>query len=193
MSESEERIEDSFEEDSPTEAEPMDPVNADEEPEKLSPYVQGPDAVDITPDQDGGVMKEIKRCGSGDDHPMTGDKVFVHYVGTLADGTKFDSSRDRGQKFEFSLGTGTILWIVTYGVYILSHMYVIAMVIRMVSGLFAPGPVRSLEIPANRTLADSLPGHFIRWNFRSLSVSLPGQFAARQVRSLELSLSGMAA
>jgi len=128
MSDSEERVEDSVEEDSSTEAEPMDPVNADEEPEKLSPYVPGPDAVDITPDQDGGVMKEIKRCGSGDDHPMTGDKVFVHYVGTLADGTKFDSSRDRGQQFEFSLGTGIVLWIVIYGVYLLSHIYVIVMV-----------------------------------------------------------------
>jgi len=53
-------------------------------------------------------MKEIKRAGSGDEHPMTGDKVFVHYVGTLTDGTKFDSSRDRGQQFDFSLGTGII-------------------------------------------------------------------------------------
>jgi len=52
------------------------------------------------------LLQEIKREGSGDEHPMTGDKVFVHYVGTLADGTKFDSSRDRGQKFDFSLGTG---------------------------------------------------------------------------------------
>ena len=129
MSDSEERVEDSVEEeeDSPTEAEPMDPVSADEESEKLSPYVQGPDAVDITPDEDGGVMKEIKRCGSGDNHPMTGDKVFVHYVGTLTDGTKFDSSRDRGQQFEFSLGTGIVLWIVTCSLYcIYYHMHGIA-------------------------------------------------------------------
>jgi FKBP-type peptidyl-prolyl cis-trans isomerase len=74
--------------------------------EKLEPYVQGPEAVDITPSQDGGVLKEVKRAGVGEEHPMTGDRVFVHYVGTLTDGTKFDSSRDRGQKFEFTLGTG---------------------------------------------------------------------------------------
>jgi len=77
--------------------------------EKLSPYEQGPDAVDISPSHDGGVMKEIKRPGVGDDGPMTGDKVFVHYVGTLTDGTKFDSSRDRGSKFEFTLGTGNVI------------------------------------------------------------------------------------
>jgi len=107
MSDSDERVEDSSEEvDSPMEPEPIDDAIADEVPEKLPPYVQGPDAVDITPDQDGGVLKEIKRHGTGDEHPMTGDKVFVHYVGTLTDGSKFDSSRDRGQKFEFSLGTG---------------------------------------------------------------------------------------
>jgi len=119
MSDSEERVDDSVDEDSPMESEPMEPISADEEPEKLPPYVQGPDAVDITPNQDGGVLKEIKRQGSGDEHPMTGDKVFVHYVGTLTDGTKFDSSRDRGQQFEFSLGTGNFFWfVVIYAFYV---------------------------------------------------------------------------
>lgn len=69
-------------------------------------YVPPPDAVDVTPNKDGGVLKEIRRPGTGDARPLTGDKVFVHYVGTLLDGTKFDSSRDRGEQFEFSLGTG---------------------------------------------------------------------------------------
>ncbi|ETS62386.1 hypothetical protein PaG_03473 [Moesziomyces aphidis] len=44
-----------------------------------------------------------------DDKSQAGDLLAMHYTGTLADGTKFDSSLDRGQPFEFTLGTGQVI------------------------------------------------------------------------------------
>ena len=58
---------------------------------------------------DGGIVKHVYREGEGDETPQSGDKVEAHYTGTLENGEKFDSSRDRGTVFKFDIGQGRVI------------------------------------------------------------------------------------
>ncbi len=55
-----------------------------------------------------GLVVETLRAGTGT-AAQVGDTVKVHYVGTLMDGRKFESSRDRGEPYAFQLGRGAVL------------------------------------------------------------------------------------
>ncbi|CDH56767.1 macrolide-binding protein fkbp12 [Lichtheimia corymbifera JMRC:FSU:9682] len=56
-----------------------------------------------------GVTVETISAGDGKNFPKKGDKVTIHYTGTLTNGNKFDSSRDRGQPFQCTIGVGQVI------------------------------------------------------------------------------------
>jgi FKBP-type peptidyl-prolyl cis-trans isomerase FkpA len=55
-----------------------------------------------------GLQYDDLRVGTGATAGF-GSDVIVHYTGWLTDGTKFDSSRDRGDPFGFSVGQGNVI------------------------------------------------------------------------------------
>ncbi|MGV6826817.1 MAG: FKBP-type peptidyl-prolyl cis-trans isomerase [bacterium] len=57
---------------------------------------------------DSGLKYEELQEGGGD-VAQPGNRVSVHYTGWLTDGSKFDSSVDRNQPFQFNLGAGQVI------------------------------------------------------------------------------------
>lgn len=61
-----------------------------------------------TMEQPNGLKIEDLIVGTGAEAAV-GSTVSVHYTGTLLNGTKFDSSVDRGQPFSFTIGKGSVI------------------------------------------------------------------------------------
>lgn len=76
------------------------------EPSKIQNYLKA-NKITTAPTASGLYYVEIKK-GTGE-QAATGKKVKVHYTGTLIDGTKFDSSLDRNEPLEFTLGEGRVI------------------------------------------------------------------------------------
>jgi peptidylprolyl isomerase len=75
-----------------------------EEKEKRMEDLTGGNAIET----DSGLKYVELKEGTGQS-PKTGDRVSVHYTGWLVDGTKFDSSVDRGKPFQFNIGMSEVI------------------------------------------------------------------------------------
>ena len=58
---------------------------------------------------DSGLMYQVENAGSGEAKPNPGDTISAHYTGMFLDGSKFDSSVDRGDPIQFPVGTGRVI------------------------------------------------------------------------------------
>jgi FKBP-type peptidyl-prolyl cis-trans isomerase FkpA len=75
----------------------------------LSPtFLQGATMSATSTTTPSGLKYEEIKQGDGD-VATAGKTVSVHYTGWLTNGKKFDSSKDRGQPFEFPLGGGRVI------------------------------------------------------------------------------------
>jgi len=63
----------------------------------------------VTASGEKGWIKEVVKPGDGKTFPKKGDVVVMHYVGKLANGKVFDSSRQRGQPFRTVIGVGRLI------------------------------------------------------------------------------------
>jgi FKBP-type peptidyl-prolyl cis-trans isomerase len=69
-------------------------------------YGRGSSGAEVTTASGLKYVDEVVGTGAS---PSTGKMVSVHYTGTLTNGTKFDSSRDRGEPYTFPIGVGQVV------------------------------------------------------------------------------------
>ena len=85
-----------------------DKAGSSEEAEAQEPKTNQAEPAESPVGELGGLQINDKTVGTGTE-AANGDRVAVHYTGRLSDGTKFDSSLDRDQPFEFVLGEGRVI------------------------------------------------------------------------------------
>lgn len=95
-------------------------------------------------------LKYIDEVVGTGDNPRPGQNVTVHYTGTLENGTKFDSSVDRGQPYPFRIGTGSVIKGWDEGVMTMKVGGKRRLIIPAKLGYGAAG--RPPDIPPNATL-----------------------------------------
>ncbi|EAN85727.1 putative FK506-binding protein (FKBP)-type peptidyl-prolyl isomerase [Trypanosoma cruzi] len=137
----------------------MDSMNWEEDSTKSMSSVESQSLRDVeypireeteVPGTNEGLFKTVLVAGTGT-RPVKGAKVKVHYIGKLeADGSKFDSSFDRGEYFEFTLGSGQVIKGWDKGV---ATMQIGETAILKCSPAYGYGAAGSPpKIPANATL-----------------------------------------
>jgi FKBP-type peptidyl-prolyl cis-trans isomerase len=84
----------------------VDPAKAASKAEAIPPAP--PTAKGETKTTASGVKYETLNEGTGPE-ARAGQNIKIHYTGTLQNGTKFDSSRDRGQPFPVTIGIGQVI------------------------------------------------------------------------------------
>jgi len=87
-----------------------------------------------------GLQYKVVKEGAGES-PTDKDVVHVHYTGTLIDGTKFDSSRDRGEPVEFPVNGVIPGWIEGLKLMKPGAMYMLYITAKLAYGEHGTGPI----------------------------------------------------
>jgi len=99
---------DKTESDTPKETEVKKEEATDAQKEMAPPTTTYGELAGDTVTTESGLKYIDAKVGEGNS-PASGQTVQVHYTGYLTDGTKFDSSVDRGQPFSFQIGIGRVI------------------------------------------------------------------------------------